>query len=218
MENILKYEKLVCSIAKEYSYASSFEDLRQVGMIGLMKATLKYVPNPKTKFSTYALYWIKGSILEYLNRDKCIKISSDISALRKKVDTYMEILKQKLGRTPSISELAFFMEEDEAKIIDAIHSKEPVYSADYVLNQDEEGKDVCIYDTIPYYEPGYDEDILTLNSALEKLPEDERKIIELRYYQDMTQGEVSKLLGTYQVDISRKEDKILQKLRGNFVA
>lgn len=218
MDNILKYERLVCKIAQEYSFSSNFEDLKQEGMKGLIEAVNKYVPNPKTKFSTYATYWIKGSILKYLGSDRNIKISRDISLLRKKIDTYTEILKQKLGRTPSISELSFFMEEDEAKIIDAINSKVPVYSADYIVNQDEDGKDVCIYDTIPFYEPGYDEDILTLNSALEELPADERKIIELRYYQDMTQSEVSKILGTHQVDISRREDKILKKLRGNFVA
>lgn len=218
MDHILEYEKLVCSIASKYRYYSDFEDLKQEGMKGLLKAVEKYVPNPNTKFSTYASFWIRGEILDFLGRDKNIKVSKEISALSKKVDVYSDILRQKLGREPSVSELSFFLEEDEDKVIEAIHSKDLVLSSDYEINQDEEGKNVSLYDTVPYYEMGYDEDILTLRSALEDLSEEERKIIELRYYQDMSQSEVSRELGTNQVNISRKESKILQKLRKDMVA
>ena len=64
MDHILKYEKLVSKIASKYSYYSSFEDLKQVGMIGLLKAVDNYQPNnnPNTKFSTYAVFWIRGEI------------------------------------------------------------------------------------------------------------------------------------------------------------
>lgn len=217
MEHIMEYENLVSKIASRYSYYSNFEDLKQVGMIGLLKAIEKYKPNPNTKFSTYAVFWIKGEILEYLRCDKNIKISKETIALSKEVDICRELLLQKFEREPSISEIAFYLEKDEASIIDAIYSKEFVLSSDYVINQDEEGKNVCLYDTIPYYENGYDEDIITLNLALDNLSEDERKIINYRYYQNMTQSEVSKIFGTNQVNISRKEDKILQKLKGNFV-
>ena len=63
MEHILKYEKLVSKIASRYSGYSSFEDLRQVGMIGLLKAVEKYKEDSDTKFSTYAYMWIRGEIL-----------------------------------------------------------------------------------------------------------------------------------------------------------
>lgn len=218
MENILKYEKLVSKIASKYSYYSNFEDLRQVGMIGLLKALEKYEVNSNTKFSTYAVFWIRGEILEYLRKDKNIKISKEIISLSKEVDICSDMLRQKLNREPSISEIAFCLEKDEASIVDAIYSKEFVLSSDYSLNQDEEGKEVNLYDTVPYYEKGYDEDILDLHQALEQLPEEERKIINMRYYEDMTQSEVSKELGTNQVNISRCENKILQKLRKNIAA
>ncbi len=218
MENILKYEKLVNSIASKYSYYSNFEDLRQEGMIGLLKALEKYQPNSQTKFSTYAVFWIKGAILEYLRKDKNIKISKEIQSLSKKVDLYQEQLRQKLNREPTISELAFFMEESEANIMDAIHSKEFVLSSDYGINQDEEGKEVNLYDIIPYYELGYQEDILDLKMALEGLSKEEQEIINLRYFQEMTQSEVSKELGTNQVNISRNESKILKKLRENIAS
>lgn len=218
MEHILEYEKLVCSIANRYRYYADFEDLKQEGMKGLLKAVEKYQPNSNTKFSTYAVYWIRGEILDYLGRDKNIKVSKEIMSLSKKVDTYSDILRQKLGRNPSTSELAFFMEEEEDKIVEAIQSRDIVLSSDYDMNQDEEGKNVSLYDAVPYYESGYDEDILTLKCAIEGLPEMEQRIIQLRYFQDMSQAEVSRELGTNQVSISRQESKILQKLRQDMVA
>ena len=218
MEFIMKYEKLVCKIASKYSCYSNFEDLKQVGMIGLLKAVDKYIPNPQTKFSTYATFWIRGEILEYLRNDKNIKPSKEILALSKKVEICRERLKDKFNREPSVSEIATILEEDEKNVLDAIYAKEFVLSTDYIINQDEEGKDTSLYDTIPYYEMGYDEDILALHFELDKLSEEEKKIIDLRYYQDMTQSEVSKVLGKNQVNVSRCESKILQKLNKDMAA
>lgn len=218
MEFIMKYEKLVYKIASKYSCYSNFEDLKQVGMIGLLKAVDKYIPNPQTKFSTYATFWIRGEILEYLRNDKNIKPSKEILALSKKVEICRERLKDKFNREPSVSEIATILEEDEKDVLDAIYAKEFVLSTDYIINQDEEGKDTSLYDTIPYYEMGYDEDILALHFELDKLSEEEKKIIDLRYYQDMTQSEVSKVLGTNQVNVSRCESKILQKLKKEMAA
>lgn len=218
MEFIMKYEKLVCKIASKYSCYSNFEDLKQVGMIGLLKAVDKYIPNPQTKFSTYATFWIRGEILEYLRNDKNIKPSKEILALSKKVEICRERLKDKFNREPSVSEIATILEEDEKNVLDAIYAKEFVLSTDYIINQDEEGKDTSLYDTIPYYEMGYDEDILALHFELDKLSEEEKKIIDLRYYKDMTQSEVSKVLGTNQVNVSRCESKILQKLKKEMAA
>lgn len=218
MDHILEYERLVCSIANRYRYYADFEDLKQEGMKGLLKAVEKYVPNPNTKFSTYASFWIRGEILDFLGKDKNIKISKEIMSLSRKIDTYSDILRQKLGRNPSTSELAFFMEEDEDKIVEAIQSRDIVLSSDYDINQDEEGKNVSLYDAVPYYESGYNEDILTLKCAIEGLSEMEQRIIQLRYFQDMSQAEVSRELGTNQVSISRQESKILQKLRQDMVA
>lgn len=218
MDNILKYEKLVSKIASKYSGYSSFEDLRQVGMIGLLKAVDKYKQDSNTKFSTYAFMWIRGEILEYLRNDKNIKPSKEMIALSREIDICSDMLRQKLNREPSISEIAFCLEKDEASIVDAITAREFVLSSDYSINEDEEGKNVNLYDTVPYYETGYEAEILDLHFALEQLPEEERNIINMRYFEDMTQSEVSKKIGTNQVTVSRYETKILQKLRKNIAA
>lgn len=218
MEHILKYEKLVSKIASKYSGYSSFEDLKQVGMIGLLKAVEKYKEDNNTKFSTYAYMWIRGEILEYLRNDKNIKVSKELVSLSREVDICSDMLRQKLNREPSISEIAFCLEKDEESVVDAIMSREFVLSSDYTINEDDEGKNVNLYDTVPYYELGYEADYLDLHMALEQLPEEERRIINMRYYEDMTQSEVSRELGTNQVNVSRSESKILQKLKKNIAA
>jgi RNA polymerase sporulation-specific sigma factor len=218
MNNILEYEKLVSKIASKYSNYSNYEDLKQVGMIGLLKALDKYENNNNTKFSTYAYLWIKGEILEYLRCDRNIKISKELLSLCKEVTLTEEILRNKLNKEPTIKEIAFFLEKDESDIEEAMLSKELVLSCDYSLNNDDDSKNVDLYDCIPYYEKGYNEDYLDLYNALNDLSEEEKEIINMRYFNDMTQSEISKKLGTNQVNISRKEEKILCKLNKSLVA
>ena len=217
MDNILKYENLVNKIAHKYSNLSNFEDLRQAGMVGLINAVNNYKENEKTKFSTYAYLWIKGEILEFLRLDKNIKISKDILSLSKKITTCQELLRNKLNREPSISEIALFLEVDEYLIEEALLSREIVLSCDSKINNNE-GKDINLYDTIPYYEKKYNDSYLDLYNALDELDKDEKKLIKYRYFDDMTQKEVSNIYGTNQVNISRKEEKILTKLNKSLVA
>ena len=216
MENIMKYEKLVNKVASMYSNYSNFEDLRQQGMIGLIKAIDNYKPNHSTKFSSYAYIWIKGEILEYLRLDKNIKISKDILALNKEISVTTEILRNKLNREPTTKDIAIFLKKDVNEIEDALLAKELVLSCDYSLKEDE-NKEINLYDYVPYYQKEYDPTYLDLYNEVEKLPADEKKIISMRYFDDMTQSEVSRKLGTNQVNISRKEEKILTKLHKSLV-
>ena len=218
MEKILEYEKLVNKIAYQYSSFSNFEDLKQQGMIGLIKALDNYKPNKDTKFSSYAYLWIKGEILEYIRCDKNIKISKELLSLSKEITISNEILRNKLDREPTIKELAFFLEKEENDIEEAIISREIVLSCDYNLNDEDEKKNTNLYDVTPYYEKKYEADYLDLYNEISKLPQEEKKIIKMRYFEDMTQSEVSKKLNTNQVNISRKEEKILTKLNKSLTA
>lgn len=217
MDNILKYEKLVSKIASNYSNYSNFEDLKQVGMIGLIKALKNYKKNNNTKFSTYAYIWIKGEILEYIRCDRNIKISKELLSLSKEITIASEILRNKFNREPSISEIAFFLEKDIYLIEEAILSREIVLSCDYTLN-DDSNKDISLYDVVPYYEKNYNSDIIDLHNELDRLEDGDKKLIYMRYFLDMTQSEVSKEFGTNQVNISRREEKILNKLNKKLVA
>jgi len=217
MENILKYENLVNKVAHRYANFSNFEDLKQEGMIGLLKALENYKPNNNTKFSTYAYLWIKGEILEHLRCDKNIKISKELLSLSKEITITEEILRNKLNKEPTVKEIAFFLEKDQKQIEEAMISKELVLSFDYSLNNDD-NKEINLYDCVPYYEKGLNDDYLDLYSELDKLSSEEKELINLRYFQDLTQREVSERLGTNQVNVSRKEEKILTKLNKSLVA
>lgn len=210
------YDKLVYAIARKYSYnENDLEDLYQVGQIGLAKAKSNYKKGSGAKFSSYAHFYIKGEILKYIRENRLVKVNQDIIRLNSSINRVKEYLSQKYMRTPSIIELAQYLEVEPNVIENAINSNNPVKSLDYELNQDEEGKDITLYDYESYIEKGYDEDILMLKDELSKLPEEERKLIIARYYQDKSQIETSKELGMSQVQVSRKETKILRKIRNN---
>lgn len=218
LENIQKYEKMVIAYANRFRYYCDIEDLKQVGFIGLMKALENYDSNQNTKFSTYAFLYIKGEILKYIREDRNVKISKEMMSLGKAVEQARDILRQKMMREPSLEELSVFLEIDFVVLQEGIQAQEFVKSLDYVLNEDEEGKELNLYNTVSYYEKGYDSDILDLKNALNNLDDEERKIIEYRYFDDLTQNETSKILGVNQVKISRSETKILQKLKDQLVA
>ena len=215
MNNVIKYEKLVTKIASKYSNYTDFEDLRQAGMIGLMKALDKYTPNPNTKFSTYAYFWIKGEILEEIRKDRNIKLSKEVVSLNKEINICKDILRNRLNKEPTNTEIAFYLEKDIKDIEDAIIANELILSCDYTVADSE--NETNLYDCIPYKEKMYESDILDLYNAIDNLSIDEQKLIRMRYFEDMTQKEVSEIFGTNQVNISRKEEKILNKLNKSLV-
>lgn len=210
--DILQYENLVLSYANKFRYYYDIEDLKQVGMIGLMKAIENYKCDSKTKFTTYAYLWIKGEILKFISDDKNIKINRDLVKLSKVIENVRNTLRHKLLREPTLEEISLFSELDISLIQDVEMSKEFVLSLDYIVNSDDDGKEINLYDTVSYYEQGYDSEILDLKDALDKLDPIEQELIKYRYFDDMTQSEASKKLGVTQVKVSRDEAKILKKL------
>lgn len=211
MNTILDYEKLVYKIIRRYSYnINDIEDLYQVGMIALDKALKNYNKDSNCQFSTYAYLYIKGEVLKYIRENKVIKVSKDTIKLNALINKTKDYLEQKYSRTVSIDEIASFLEIPVEKVSDTIISNEYVKSLEYTLN--EEGKELNLYDTYGYNEKELNEDIMDLREELSKLDEFDKKLINLRYYRGLTQQETSKELGISQVQISRKENKILTKL------
>lgn len=211
-----EYVKMIYSIAHKYSFGSDFEDLCQVGQVGLLKAYENYDKDVGSNFSSYAYLYIKGEILKYIRENRVIKVSKDMLVLNKSILKAKEVLSQKMMRTPTNSELSLFLEIDEEKINEALISCEYVKSLDYELN--DEGRELTMYDSIRYDEKGYNDNILDLRDELNKLPSEERRLIIERYYNDKSQQETSKELGISQVQVSRNEAKILTKLRGKLAS
>ncbi|MGN1001052.1 MAG: sigma-70 family RNA polymerase sigma factor [Bacilli bacterium] len=211
-DSILNYEKLVYSIVSKYSYnKNDLEDLYQVGMIALQKALENYKEGYNSKFSTYAHFYIKGEILKYIRENRLIKINKDYMKLNNLINKTKEVLTQKNMKEPSLEEIASFLEISTEKVIEANMANEYVKSLDYELN--DEGRELDLYDSVGYIETGYDDNIIDLKNELEKLDNNEKKLITLRYYEDKTQQETSRELGMSQVQVSRSETKILTKLR-----
>jgi len=211
-----EYVKMIYSIAHKYSFGSDFEDLCQVGQLGLLKAYENYNKDIGSNFSSYAYLYIKGEILKYIRENRVIKIGKDIMSLSKSIINAREVLTQKMMRAPTNAELALFLEIDEDKINEALLATEYVKSLDYELNDD--GKELTMYDSIRYDEKGYNDNILDLKEELERLPEQKRKLIIARYYEDKSQQETSEILGMSQVQVSRNEAKILTKLKSRLAS
>ena len=208
-EEALKYIGLVRSITSKYSFRSDYDDLFQAGMLGLQTALQKYDSSKETDFADYAYLWIKGEVLKAVNNDYQVNIPSDIYKLSKDIKETREYLSQNLGREPTTSEIAYFLGLSEEKVVSVMNAIKSPYSLDNNYLDD----DYNLYNKIALIEKGYDVGVLDLKEAIMGLEESERALITSRYYQDMTQQETADILGLSQVQVSRKENKILEKLK-----
>ena len=205
MEELLKYEGLIYSVISKYSSRFDKDDLYQVGMMGLMNAYNHYDQKYGTKFSSFAYYYIVGEVNKYIRENSSLKISRDIIELKKEILKAKELMTQRLVRNPSNLELSLYLDVDENKIDDALLATDEVGSLEASM----------------YEEKSYDDTsptLLDLRSEIEKLSEEEKRLIMERYYHELTQMEAADILGMSQVQVSRKEGKILQKLKHNLVA
>ncbi len=207
MEELLNYEGLIYSIINKYTKNFDKDDLFQVGMLGLIEAYKNYKDNFNTKFSTYAYYYILGEVNSYIRESSSLKVSKDLLKLSKSIIKAREVMQQRLQREPTNLEIALFLEIDEEKVNEAIEATEVVKSLDY---QDE---NIELYNSIKVEDNSLNADILDLKEALKDLSFEERNLILARYYEELTQVETSKELGISQVQVSRKEAKVLQKLK-----
>lgn len=207
IEEIIKvHEKLIYKIASKF-YNYDREDLYQVGVIGLMKALKNYKENSDTKFTTYAYEYIFGEMYRLVNDSRTIKLNKDILKIYKKIEQTRYLLAQKNGAFPSNKEIALYLEIDE-NIVEAT-----IISAQSILSLDKETEEeVDLYNKLTSEESISKEDKIALYDSLETLEEQERKIIDFRYFKDMTQSETAKKLGLTQVMVSRYEKKSLDKM------
>lgn len=213
VEEALEYVPLVKSIISKYNFRSDYDDLFQAGMVGLQTALKKYDSSKETNFTDYAYLWIKGEVLKAINNDYGVHMPSDVYKLSKEIKETREYLSQNLGREPTTFEISYLLGESEEKIVSVMSAITTPYSLDNNYLDD----DYNLYNKIALIEKGYDVGVLDLKEAINSLEESERELITSRYYQDMTQKETAESLGISQVQVSRKESKILEKLRTKIV-
>ncbi len=199
MDELLEYDGLIYSIISKYK-KYDMEDLYQVAMIGLIDALKHYDSKYNTKFSSFAYYYIVGEVNKYIRENSSLKVSRNLVELKKKIIKAKEAMSQKLGREATNLEISLYLEIDE-KLID-----EALISTDSVTSLEDSYFDPISYDNTSA-------EVLDLKNELEKLSEDERRLIYSRYFEELTQSETSNVLGISQVQVSRNEAKILNKLK-----
>ena len=209
MDEVLKYEGLVRKIISKYNFRNDYDDLYQAGMVGLVSALKKYDASRESSFLDYAYFWIKGEVLKTINNNYQVKLGSDSYKLYTEINKTKEELSQRLGREASNYEIGYILGVSEEKIVSINNAFNYSYSLD-AANFDENSN---FYNKIAMIEKGYDSGIIDLNEALMGLEKSERALITSRYFEDMTQQETAKEMGISQVQVSRKESKILTKLR-----
>ncbi len=184
-----------------------YDDLYQAGCIGLIKAADHFDASRGLCFSTYAVPSILGEIKRIFRDGGAVKVSRSLKELSLKVTRERSRLAVKLGRDPSISELASEINVDAEEIAEALCASVAPLS----LTVDDDGEQSEIQ--IAYDDRDKICDRLMIDDAVSILSENDRRIIELRYFGEKTQSQTAQQLGMTQVQISRREKVILSQLR-----
>jgi RNA polymerase sporulation-specific sigma factor len=216
----LARETLVnCNIRLVWSVVQRFlnrgyeaEDLFQIGCIGLLKSVDKFDLSYDVKFSTYAVPMIIGEIQRFLRDDGTLKVSRSLKELANKVRKTKDELSKRLGRLPTIKEVAEELMITPEEVVFAQEANKPLSSIHETVFEND-GDPITLMDQIADESQEKWFEKLALNEAIGALNERERLIVYLRYFRDQTQSEVASRLGISQVQVSRLEKKILQSIK-----
>ncbi len=206
---------LIWCVAKRfYGRGTEPEDLFQIGSIGLLKAIDKFDLSYDVKFSTYAVPMISGEIQRFLRDDGMIKVSRSLKETAYRAYLAGEKIREESGREATIEEIAEKIEVEKETLILAIEASTEVESLQKTIYQGD-GNEILLMDKIVEEEEREEKilDMMLLRQLLGELGERERQLLSLRYFGNKTQGEVGKMMGISQVQVSRMEKRILQDLR-----
>lgn len=195
-----------------------YEDLLQIGAIGMLRAIRSFDLSRGLAFSTYAVPLIVGEIRRYLRDDGLIRISRNYKKLCHELCNKRAQILAEEGREAGIEELAMLCGVSREEAAAALASASPVSSlSDPVFEEDKGELSERLVDEEGLYESEALHNKLALRAAIGRMPALWRKILLLRYYRDKTQQQTADALGLTQVKISREEKKILAFLRGELI-
>ncbi len=207
--------RLVLSIIQRFSgRRENMDDLFQVGCIGLIKAVDNFNVELDVKFSTYAVPMIIGEIRRYLRDNNAIRISRSVRDLAYRALQAREELLTKKESEPTVDEIAALLGEERHAVLHAMEAiVEPISLYEPVFNDN--GDALYLMDQISDTSDGDDTwlENIVLREAIRQLNERERKIVQLRFYQNKTQMEIAKEIGISQAQVSRLEKGALEKMK-----
>lgn len=212
---ILQNTPLVKSIIRRFKGRGvEYDDLFQLGCVGLLKAIKNFSVEFEVCFSTYAVPMIIGEIKRYLRDDGYIKVSRSIKALSYKINIFIEKYKIKNNTNPSVEEIAKEFSIETQEVVFAMDSTLCPIS---IYEKSDEESGLSVGDKIADKFSVEDEiEKLAIKDAISKLEKREQQIVFLRFFRDKTQSEVAKVLNVSQVQVSRLENKIIEKLKKSF--
>ena len=185
-----------------------YEDLFQAGCMGLIKATDAFDESRGVRFSTYAVPVILGEMRRLFRDGGTVKVSRTLKELSLKAVRTKERLSIEMGREPTVSELASALDLEVSAVVEALSAATPARS---LTGSDEEGAPQI---DLPVQSPEEElSDRISLRQVLSLLEKKDQMLIRLRYFQGKTQVETARALDMTQVQVSRREKKILLRLR-----
>jgi RNA polymerase sporulation-specific sigma factor len=204
-----KNMRLVWSVVQRFlNRGYEADDLFQIGSIGLLKSVDKFDLSYDVRFSTYAVPMIIGEIQRFIRDDGTVKVSRSLKETGNKVRKAKDELSKSLERTPTINEVANYLEvsvEDVIMAQDAVRAPQSIHETVY----ENDGDPITLLDQISDHAESKWFDKIAVKDIMDKLDERERLIVYLRYFKDQTQSEVAERLSISQVQVSRLEKKIL---------
>lgn len=202
---------LIKSIVKRFKNKYiEYEDLIQLGSLGLIKAINNFDTSYNVKFSTYAVPMITGEIKRFIRDDGAIKVSRAVKLLSSKITQFVDRFIKEFSREPNVEEIAteFGIEKEEViYALDSSHMPVSLYD-----KYDDDGKNLI--EKLPSNDNQDDViDKIVLRDCIKDLSDREKLIIYLRYYKDRTQSDIARIIGISQVQVSRIESKVIAKMR-----
>ncbi|MBO4538987.1 MAG: SigB/SigF/SigG family RNA polymerase sigma factor [Clostridia bacterium] len=206
---------LIKSIVRRYQNKQiEYEDLLELGTLGLIKAMNNYDASYGVRFSTYAVPMIAGEIKRFIRDNGAIKVSRSLKAQNKQANDFIEKYRQEHQVDPTIKQIADFLNVDETEVVFILDSSK--YPVSIYAETEEDGLTLADKLSSKENQDDYIEKVV-LKEIIDKFDERDKKIIYLRYYHDKTQSEIARILGVSQVQVSRLEAKILERIRREMV-
>lgn len=213
------YTSLVETLASKFSKGNEpFEDLTQVGMIGLLAALKRYDPTFGRSFEGFAVPTIVGEIKRYI-RDKTwsVHVPRRIKELGPRIKKAVEELTIQYQRSPQVDEIATYLEVSPEEVLETMEMGRSynAVSVDSPIEASSDGSHVTLLDLVGNADRGYDQvdQKMLLDRAFQVLTERERDIIEMTFFDNMSQKQTGEQLGISQMHVSRLQRRALRKLR-----
>jgi RNA polymerase sigma-B factor len=216
---------LVHYAARRFNRKEQMEDVVQVGMIGLIKAIDRFDLSRETEFATFAVPYIVGEIKRFF-RDTSwdVHVPRRLQELRVELAQARDILHARLGRDPKVAEMAAHLDRPQEEIVDGLIAANG-YNADSLdMPYDNSGatgvRNASLADFTGAVDPGMElvEDLTSLAPLVAKLDERDRRILRMRFVQEMTQSEIGEVLGCSQMHVSRLLSRAVKTLRAGLLA